>query len=248
MRLSLLRPYLLHSIRIEEGVDRGRRVPAPEGRYGSDRLPRDAGYPILMVMMRRMASAGLGLFLGFVGAAAARASIVEALELQDLIALSDHVVTATAMDVEAHRDPHGRIVTDVRVRIDSHLKGPNSPGDELIVRRLGGILGEIGMRVEGEAVLETGNRYMLFLRDRGPHCRPTGMSQGALRIETMADGRDMVMPGADGLQLVSRDGGRLVPAAPVLLAPSRLDDFSDRIRGLLQDPSVGPTRGALDVR
>ena len=195
-------------------------------------------------MMRRLAVAALAIGFGIVGSRAAHASIVEALDLAALVEQSDHIITAVAVGNDAHRDPYGRIVTDVRVQVQTRLKGSSDP--ELMVRRLGGTIGEIGMRVEGEAVLEMGERYVLFLRDRGDHCRATGMSQGAFHIETHG-GRDMVMPGAEGLQLVSRDGGRLMPANPPITTPSPLDEFASRVRRLMH-PVVDAPAGTLDVR
>jgi hypothetical protein len=132
----------------------------------------------------------------------ARATIVEALDLPELVQHSDHIVIGTVLATQARYDAYGRIVTDATLRVETTMKGSSSPGGTLVVRRLGGVIGDLGMRVEGEPTLTTGDRRLLFLRDYGAHCRAVGMSQGAVRIEQDPTGRTMALPNGEGLALV----------------------------------------------
>lgn len=173
----------------------------------------------------------------------AHATIIEAVPLEELVSRADHVVIATVVATEAHYDERGRIVTDVRIRVDSTMKGPARTGSELIVRRIGGVVGDIGMRVEGEPQLDTGDLRLLFLRDRGLYCRPVGMSQGALPIRA-ENGQTWVESGTTGLALVRREGVQLVPATAAVTEPVPLEAILERIRALVPQTRVeeGPRR------
>lgn len=192
-------------------------------------------------MRSRLAPAVALLVLGLAGTA--RATISEALSLGDLVRRADHVVVATAIGESARRDARGRIVTDYAVRIEEVMKGDARPGDVLVMTRIGGVIGDLGMRVEGEPGLEMGERYVLFLdrlRD-GRTLRPVGMSQGVLPVREQ-NGEPMVLPGGDGLSLVQRvQGGRLVPAPAALLHPTRLVELRERVDHLVE----GERRGTV---
>lgn len=175
-------------------------------------------------------------------AAPAAAATVLALELAELVSESDHVVTAVAVAEDVHRDARGRIVTDVTLEVAQRLKGPTAVGGELRMRTLGGVIGDLGMRVPGEPSLAMGSEHVLFLRDGDEACRAVGMSQGALRISE-ENGERTVNPGASGLRLVERNGGRLVPGAAAILHPMPLADFIAQVQDIVRsqqgaDPSA----------
>jgi hypothetical protein len=178
-----------------------------------------------------------------VGVHRAEATIIEAMPLEELVSRADHVVIGTVLATDAHYDERGRIVTDVRIRVDSTMKGPAQVGSELVVRRLGGVVGDIGMRVEGEPEFDTGDRRLLFLRDRGLYCRAVGMSQGSLPLRS-ENGRTWVESGTTGLALVRREGVELVPASAAITEPVPLDTVLERIRALVSQSRVeeGPRR------
>lgn len=76
----------------------------------------------------------------------------------------------------------GRIFTRVEVTVRDAWKG-GSPRSVSVVLR-GGVVDGIGQRVDGEAVLEQGDRAVLFLRyDAGlMGYRPVAMEQGAFKV------------------------------------------------------------------
>jgi hypothetical protein len=154
----------------------------------------------------------------------AAASVMAALELDELVSTADDVVIATAVDEESRWDDRGRIVTDVTLVVDEPMKGSLRAGDTFVVRHLGGSIGDLGMRVEGEVAFALGERSVVFAERRGALSRVVGMSQGSLPIRRDTDGAEMVWPGGRGLALVrqARDGA-LVPSPGYLLAPRGLD-------------------------
>jgi len=159
----------------------------------------------------------------------ASASLVEALDLDALVQRADRVVVARAVRQEARYDARGRIVTEVELEVLEAMKGDAAVGDRFLLTVLGGAIGDLGMRVEGEPRLQDGARYVLFARRWGADAwRPVGMSQGVMRVSD--DGRDMVEPGGGGLSLVRRGTGGVTPATPALVFRRPLRVVVDQIR------------------
>lgn len=170
---------------------------------------------------------------------AAQASVVEAMSLADLTREAEVIVVARVDGQRARYDAHGRIVTDVSLRIEESLHGRLAPGARVTALRLGGALGDLGLRVEGEASYVDGERVILFARwyttPAGAFLRPVGMSQGVLPI-TSEGGTDVAQPGGVGLDLVTPGSdGRLVPAPAALSAPRSVDALLDEIRALVAE-------------
>ena len=79
-----------------------------------------------------------------------------------------------------------RIVTYTRVNVEQAAYG--SPDKTIWVRTLGGVVGKIGQRVEGEAVLVPGERAVLFLKSS---------PEGHFRVVEMAQGHYPLLKDAD---------------------------------------------------
>ena len=168
----------------------------------------------------------------------ALASITEALDLRALVQSADVVMVGSVVGTEATRDDLGRIVTDARVRTDEGMRGART-GELVVVRSLGGVIGDLGLRVEGEASLSPGERVVLFARRvsgaSGVVLRPVGMSQGVLPMAEQS-GTTMVMPGGAGLSMVTRDAsGRLSPTSGALAVPMPADEVLATIRDLVAE-------------
>ena len=168
-------------------------------------------------------------------AAVARATQVQALDLRELVRQADHVVAVTALSEVSHLDHLDRIVTDTTVRVDESFRGGAPVGATLVLRKLGGVLGDLGLHVEGEASVGPGERVLLFARafPADGVVRPVGMSQGVLPIRRAA-GLDAVLPGGSGLALVQRGAdGALRPAPGALASPVPADEIFSRVRDLV---------------
>ncbi len=190
--------------------------------------------------MRLLGAAG-ALFVTAAISADARATMSEALSLSELVQQSEHAVLVTALQERARRDARGRIVTDFTVRVEEVMKGPSRIGSTMTMTRLGGVMGDLGMRIEGEPHLMIGRRYVLFLhrtRD-GRTLRPVGMSQGVLPVEEQG-GTTIVMPGGSGLSLVQRvQGGQLIAAPPALVSPEPYVRLRERVGGIVDSQRLG---------
>lgn len=113
------------------------------------------------------------------GPAPAEASISVLLSLDELVAASAFVVVGTPGERRSQWEemPSGkRIVTYTTLKVDRSITG--SAGSEIVVRTLGGTVGDIGQAVSGEAQLARGSKAVLFLMKRGDVTMVTGMAQG----------------------------------------------------------------------
>ncbi|MGB5266814.1 MAG: hypothetical protein WBN30_09520, partial [Polyangiales bacterium] len=113
--------------------------------------------------------------------------------------------------------------------------------DEVIVETMGGQIGEIGMRVEGEASFAVGERVLVFVHGGGPYkaFRTVGMGQGVMRVRT-EHGVDTVRQSREGLLLVRRDAdGRLKRNLGALPEPERLEAFLSKLREITAKQEAG---------
>jgi hypothetical protein len=110
----------------------------------------------------------------------ASASLARRLTLLELVRASDAVIVGTALASSSRWEKvagRRRIVSYTRTRADESWAG-NAPA-EIIVRTLGGRVGDTGEIVHGEAVLLIGEPAVLFVSPAlGDSVRVTGMSQG----------------------------------------------------------------------
>jgi hypothetical protein len=188
-------------------------------------------------MMLRVLGIGLpllGLALGVWGTSSASASVAVALDLEALTQSAEDVVLAECVREGSRYDEAGRIVTDVTLEVHDALKGSHLPGEQVELTLLGGVVGDVGMRVPGEAHLPVGREAIVFAhRANDGRVRTVGMAQGVLPVER-ASGRAMVHPGARGLHLVAgTTGTRTARATGALDEPAPLDEVLDRIRSIV---------------
>lgn len=120
----------------------------------------------------------------------AGATLFRGLSLAALAQASELILVATPLDASSHWEMLGgryRIVTDTRVRVEDVVaKAPPSEG-ELLIRTLGGTVGERAAFVYGEAALSLNQTSVLFtVRDAGVQ-RVTGMAQGHYPLWAEAD-------------------------------------------------------------
>ena len=163
----------------------------------------------------------------------ARASVLAALEMRDLVHAAHEIVVASTRSGRSRYDGP-RIVTESIVDVEERMRGGAT--SELHVVTLGGSVDGVGMRVEGAAHLPVGERTVLFLRrtHRGSTLTPVGMAQGVLPVARDPGGRDMVLPGSRGLALMRRVAqGQLVPAPAALREPRPLAELVAEIEALV---------------
>ncbi len=167
----------------------------------------------------------------------ARATVTMALELEQLVAQSDVIVVATTLGWQSRWGSRNRIVTDVTLRVEESIKGRYHVNDTLVVTRLGGAIGDLGMRVEGVAAFYKGQKALVFLRqvpELGEY-RVVGMSQGVLHFRE-TEGQIGVGPEDNELALVQRDSdGELRPIQYSQSKTSPVNEVLAKVRRLVME-------------
>ena len=161
----------------------------------------------------------LVLLTSSVAAPASDASVSIALTIDD-VARASVLVARVVPKEQTSTWEDGRIVTTTRLGVESVLAGAGAAGTEVRVRTLGGIVGDIGQRVEGEARFTPGVPSIVFLAKEG-HGRDdaaarfvvTGRAQGQLVVTRDAGGRDVVRVLGTGRLVERRQRVPLVPSA-----------------------------------
>jgi hypothetical protein len=164
------------------------------------------------------------------------ASIVQALELEELIDRADQILLGTVVFSESFEYPNGTIGTAHRVLIERDVSGRSLGEPEVIVETLGGQIGDLAMRIEGEPRFDVGERVVVFVRGAGDYLafRPVGMGQGVMRVRTV-EGVDRVRQTQAGMMLMRRNAqGVLQKSQGALPKEERLDTFLDRVRSLIE--------------
>lgn len=134
----------------------------------------------------------------------AQATLVRGLSLEELARSSQLIVLGTALEANSHWETLGgrrRIVTDTRVRVEDVLE-KGAPDSEVLVRTLGGTIGDIAALVHGEAVLNLEQRAVLFLGEHAGAQRVTGMAQGHYPVLADAQKALRLTPSPRGAELV----------------------------------------------
>lgn len=134
--------------------------------------------------------------LGLSGAAVflprvAVATVARALSVKELAQASRAVLLGQPVEANSQWESVGqrrRIVTYTRVLLTENVLG--SPESELMVRTLGGRVGEIGQIVHGEAALRLNETSLLFVQDD---------AEGITRVTAMAQGHYRLLADAQGL-------------------------------------------------
>jgi hypothetical protein len=152
---------------------------------------------------------------------AAGATVVAPLDLE---ALTDHAERIAVAKVESQAArftaSHDAIYTDVTMTVLVPVKGGLRAGDRITVRREGGEVGGLGMKVIGAARFTPGEETLVFLERRGAAWWTVGMAQGKLRV-AVVDGKRVAIREAAGLDYLKPP--RAEPAA------QPLDDVLARI-------------------
>jgi hypothetical protein len=175
---------------------------------------------------------GITFFLSLVRLAHATTMIP--LDLKALADRADRVVYGTVESTEAHwTTDHDAIYTDAVVRVTKAYKGGVKAGETVVVRREGGTVDGIGMKVFGAAVLTPGEEVVLFVEQRGIASYVVGMAQGKLRVATLADGSKRVTaPDVSGIAFLHGTA----PVQPMRARP--LEDFERDLKALVNVKGV----------
>ncbi|MEO8920026.1 MAG: hypothetical protein ABI488_21575 [Polyangiaceae bacterium] len=120
----------------------------------------------------------------------AQATLFRGLSLPELAKLSELILLVTPLDASSHWEELGgrqRIVTDTRVRVEDVVAKAAPSNGELLVRTLGGTVGDRAALVNGEAALFVNQTSVLFLVRFAGALRVTAMAQGHYPLRSDAD-------------------------------------------------------------
>ena len=174
-------------------------------------------------------------------ASPAQGSIVQGLDLQELVAYADRIIVGRVLFSESFQRPDGQLGTWHRIAVEREIRRGAPDEQEVIVETLGGQMGVVAIRVEGEPSFEVGERVIVFMRDGGPYTafRPVGMGQGVMRIRR-EQGVDTVTQNRDGLMLMRRNAKGLLERSPgALPVKERLDNLLSKLRGIVAEDANG---------
>jgi hypothetical protein len=117
----------------------------------------------------------------------ARASVSLAETWDALLHDSSGVAVVTALDARGAWE-NGRIYTYTHLHVDRPVAGELAAGADVYVRTMGGIVGDVGQSVEGEAVFQTGASCLVFVHP-GPSgaFHVTARGQGQFPVENNPD-------------------------------------------------------------
>jgi hypothetical protein len=163
--------------------------------------------------------------------ATASATIVHALSLPALVQGSRRIVVVTALAADPaprNGSRRRRVVTDTRVRVEEALAKANGIDSEVLVRTLGGTVGQLGERVHGQAQLVIGEPCVAFLL-QGPDGLHyvNGMAQGHYPLRGTSERR--LTRSADLPEIIDFDS-----SAVKALVGRELGAATTRIRELVQ--------------
>lgn len=157
-------------------------------------------------------------------ASLARATVLAPLDTRALTARADRVVLGTVESKTARwSDDHEVIFTEVTIRVTRSYKGDVKPGQTLLVRREGGVVDGIGMRVYGAASFAVGEEVLVFVQTRGGATYTVGMTQGKLHVSVGPNGEKQVAANLADVAFTRAD-------AHLPVGPRRLADVEREIR------------------
>jgi hypothetical protein len=157
-------------------------------------------------------------------ASPARASLARAVGLEELTARSQHVLLGEPLDAECVWERIGQrrhIVTYTRVRALELFAGADPRQDELLLRTLGGQVGELGELVHGEAVLQLGQRGMLFVMPVEGTLAVTAMAQGHYPVRNDSGGRQRLLRSPEATEILGEAGSAVTRLPGLDLAEAR---------------------------
>jgi hypothetical protein len=147
----------------------------------------------------------------FAPADAALAALADQASVEELARTSDAVVRGR-VERRTSRMVGRRIVTDVEIQTTATWRG--AAPRRLTVTVPGGVVGDLGQRVDGVATFTEGEEVVVFVeRSSDGRWRVNGAAQGKFKVEA-AEAR----PSLDGVKFLRRDvrtGERGVESMPV---------------------------------
>ncbi len=151
----------------------------------------------------RRAIAGAAAVCGLMAALPAAATIVVPLTIEEMAVRARAVVCGRVVKrSSAWDEAHKRIYTDTEIEVLDRIHDEAKVPAKIVLRALGGEVGDIGMSVSGTARFQVGEEVLVFVRSdpvQADKFQVIGMSQGKYRIERPGGQDPVAVPGLAGL-------------------------------------------------
>lgn len=168
--------------------------------------------------------AGIILLLFCLGIARALALTLELTSVQELAVESELIVTGRIVSVEYvwEDETHRAINTLLTVEVDQYVKGAGNAS--VVVRQLGGHIGDFGDVIPGVPAFDPGEEVMLFLVKFKEEYWIHSMALGAFRVTIEEAGQKMVYNYLPDVTVVDPDTKQTIPGETVFKSAA-LPDF-----------------------
>ena len=210
-------------------------------------------------MSRKFSLGALAMAFGATAllAPGAEATVMLPLSIEQMAQESVAVVRARVKHQASNWDEgRKRIYTQTTVQVVDPILSRLSLPDTIVLRTLGGEVGEVGMKVAGTPAFTPGEEVVVFLRSHpaaAGEFQVIGMSQGKYSVKRSAKGPIMVVPSVEGLAFARRgtDGVlRVAEADPDRPTPITLAKLRERILEAVTpagDATLPPATPAVPV-
>lgn len=188
--------------------------------------------------MGKLRSTFVLLAFAFTGllARAGHASLVLALDTNELTKRADHIAVADVVSVQSAWDQsHKKIFTTIDLSVVESWKGGTQPASHITVVQPGGTVGDIAMTVFGMSHFTPGERTLVFLRGTTAAAGVVGMAQGKRPMtHDAASGKWTVgLSNSAGLERVAPKGSKPSPSAAIEV-PRSLDEMRGQVQQILR--------------
>lgn len=171
---------------------------------------------------------------------------LEAMSVEAVLVVTGRVLAQESAWDQAHR----KIFTYTEIQVLERIAGEGDP-KTIVVRTMGGEVGDIGMKVSGVPKFKPEEEVLVFLRNDPVEAgtfQVIGMSQGKFRLVRQADGKVMAVPSVEGLAFVRRDGTgtykvdeSIGPEGEMALDVLKARVLAARSAAPAQTPTIQPT-------
>jgi hypothetical protein len=179
-------------------------------------------------------------------------TIVVPMTIEDMAVEASCVARARVVNTQATwDDAHRRIYTYTEVQILERLHTKGEVLDSVVIRTLGGEVGNIGMKVSGTPQFALGEEVVVFLRSDpvdATQFQVIGMSQGKFHVERPDKGGAVAVPSVEGLAFAKpgADGKMKIDPTNVDAARIPLNVMRDRVLAAVRAP-VPQQQPGIDV-
>lgn len=186
------------------------------------------------------ASRSLAGLLVLAAASEAQATIVVPMTIEKMAVEAALVARGRVVNTQAAwDDAHRRIYTYTEIQVLERIHAPSAVPGTIVIRTLGGEVGNIGMKVSGTPRFTLGEEVVVFLRPDpmdAQQFQVIGMSQGKFHVERPLKGGALLVPSVEGLAFARPGSDGRMKIDPTQEDPARipLDTLKERVHAALE--------------